>query len=150
MIEILTGIGGSELALAAARIGTGAFFAISGYHKLFNPARHSTLVSTLKGDGIPLLGFTQWFVPAIEFSAGMAILTGFLAPLAAFGLLALLTVACITDGRKRVQAFAPIDGADRVDDWLYLPEITYILLLLLVLTHGAGRYSVDVILLTFL
>jgi hypothetical protein len=36
----------SHAALTLNRVAIGVFFAISGYHKLFNAARHATLTST--------------------------------------------------------------------------------------------------------
>ena len=46
MLEFLhSGIGGAELVYTGARVAVGAFFAISGYHKLFNRERHATLNS---------------------------------------------------------------------------------------------------------
>jgi hypothetical protein len=34
-----------------------------------------------------------------------------------------------TDGYKRVRADAPIDALDDIDDWLYMSEVTYIMIL---------------------
>ena len=44
---------------------------------------------------------------------------------------------------SRIHNLQPIDLADRIDDWLYLPETLYAFMLLLVIAFGAGRYSVD-------
>lgn len=128
------GIGDGALAGAALRVGAGSFFAISGWHKLTNPARHKTFVSTLKSCGVPYLGIMQWFVPAVELSGGLGVSSGIMAPLAALGLLTIMAVALLTDCRRRVNAFAPIDTLDRIDDWLYLPETLYALVLLTVVT----------------
>lgn len=115
---------------------TGLFFLISGYHKLFHPARHKALVETLRANGIPLLSFNSWFVPLVEFGAGsclfLALFLPFLAPLvalASLGLIAICVVACATDGRKRIEEWKPIDKADVLDDWLYLPETLYLVFL---------------------
>jgi hypothetical protein len=43
----------TEIPFAIARVATGSFFALSGFHKLFNRARHRTLVNTLKDCGVP-------------------------------------------------------------------------------------------------
>jgi uncharacterized membrane protein YphA (DoxX/SURF4 family) len=37
--------------------------------------------------GAPAITFNQWFVPAVEFSAGTVVAVGLMAPLAALGLL---------------------------------------------------------------
>ena len=64
-------------------------------------------------------------MPFVEFSAGGAVVIGLLAPLAALGLLVVILVACATSGRQRIKTYKPIDEADRIDDWLYLPETLY-------------------------
>jgi putative oxidoreductase len=140
---LIDGIGGGTVALLLCRVVVGAFFAISGAHKLISPARHQALFDTLKASRIPWLGFMSWFVPGVELSAGLGVAFGFLAPLAALGLICLLTVAIITDGLGRIPSWHPADRADYLDDVLYLPEVLYVLLLLPVLTMGAGPVSLD-------
>ncbi len=68
---------------------------------------------------------------------------GLLAPLAAPGLLVIILVAGATAGRQRIKAYKPIDEADRIDDWLYLPETLYAFMLIMVVSAGAGPYSLD-------
>ena len=86
------GVGHTDLALTLNRIAIGAFFMLSGYHKLFNAERHRSIVDELRALGVPAVGFNQWWVPSIEFAAGGAVLIGLLAPLAALGLLAIIIV----------------------------------------------------------
>jgi putative oxidoreductase len=151
MIDLLFhGIGWTDIALALNRIAVGAFFMLSGYHKLFNAERHRTFVDELKGLGVHAVGFNQWWVPSVEFSAGAAVLVGFLAPLAAFGLLVLIIVATVTSGPQRIKLYKPIDEADRIDDWLYLPETLYAFMLLIVVSAGAGPYSLDALILALM
>lgn len=140
----------APVAYAALRVATGSFFVISGAHKLFNRDRHATLVSTLKVCGIPFVPFMQWFVPGVEFAAGLGVATGTLTPLAALGLLAICIVATCTDGLKRIPAWHPIDKADYVDDVLYLPEVIYAAVLLLFVTYGGGLFSLDTLALALL
>ena len=148
MIDILfNGVGWTDIALTLNRIAVGAFFMLSGYHKLFNPPRHRTFVDELKALGVPAVGFNQWWVPTVEFTAGGGVLIGFLAPLAALGLLVIILVAIATSGRQRIKLYKPIDEADRIDDWLYLPETLYAFMLLVVISTGAGPYSVDALIL---
>src|SRR3984957_6887730 len=97
MMDVLfTGIGWTDLAMTLNRIAVGAFFMLSGYHKLFNTERHRSIVEELKALGVPALGFNQWWVPLVEFTAGGGVLIGLLAPLAALGLLVLILVAMAT------------------------------------------------------
>lgn len=102
MLDILfNGVGWTDIALTLNRIAVGAFFMLSGYHKLFNAERHRTVVDELKELGVPAVGFNQWWVPLVEFTAGGGVLVGLLAPLAALGLLVIILVAMATsDGSE--------------------------------------------------
>ena len=147
---LFAGIGWTDLAFTLNRIAVGAFFMYSGYHKLFNAERHRTFVDELKSLGVPALGFNQWWVPLVEFSAGTAVLIGLLAPLAALGLLVIIVVAMATSGRQRIALYKPIDRRDRIDDWLYLPETLYAFMLIMVISVGAGPYSVNALILSLI
>jgi putative oxidoreductase len=148
VIDLLfAGVGWTDLALTLNRIAVGAFFMLSGYHKLFNAGRHRLFIDELKELGVPALGFNQWWVPSVEFAAGGGVLIGLLAPLAAFGLLVIILVAIATTGQQRIKLYKSIDRADRIDDWLYLPETLYAFMLIIVVSAGAGPYSLDALIL---
>ena len=150
MALLFTGLGRTDLALTLSRIAIDAFFMLSGYHKLFNAERHRTVVEEFKALGIHAIGFNQWWVPLVEFSAGAAVFAGLLAPLAALGLLFIIVVAIATSGRQRLAMFKPIDRADRIDDFLYLPETLYAFMLIVVISAGAGPYSLDALVLRWM
>ena len=151
VIDLLfAGVGWTGIAVTLNRVAIGAFFFLSGFHKLFNADRHRTIVEELKSLGVPALGFNQWWVPGVEFAAGGAVLIGLFAPLAALGLLVIITVAIATSGRMRMQMYKPIDQADRLDDFLYLPEVLYAFLLIMVVSAGAGPYSLDALVLNMM
>ena len=141
------GVGWTDLALTLNRIAVGAFFMLSGYHKLFNAERHRTFIDELKGLGVPAVGVNQWWVPSVEFTAGGGVLIGLLAPLAALGLLVIILVSIVTSGRQRIKLYKPIDEVDRIDDWLYLPETLYAFMLIIVISAGAGPYNIDTLIL---
>ena len=144
MIDILfNGVGWTDIAFLLNRVAVGTFFFFSGYHKLFNAQRHRVFADELKALHVHALGINQWWVPLVEFTAGGAVVFGFLAPLAALGLLVLILVAIITSGPQRIKVYKPIDKADRIDDWLYLPEVLYAFMLIMVISAGAGPYSLD-------
>jgi uncharacterized membrane protein YphA (DoxX/SURF4 family) len=148
MMDLLfAGIGWTDIALTLNRVAVGAFFLLSGYHKLFDAERHRTFVDELKSLGVHAVGFNQWWVPSVEFCAGGAVLIGLLAPLAALGLLVIILVAIATSGRQRIKLYKPIDEGDRIDDWLYLPETLYAVMLIMVISTGAGPYSLDALIL---
>ncbi len=144
---LFVGVGWTDLAWTANRMAVGAFFALSGYHKLFNAEHHRVFTDELKALGVPAVNFNQWWVPFVELAGGGTVFVGLLAPLAALGLLVILIVAIATSGRQRINLYKPIDRADRIDDWLYLPETLYAFMLILVLSGGAGPYSVDALIL---
>ena len=146
MMDLLfNGLGWTDIALTLNRVAVGTFFMLSGYHKLFNAPRHRTFVDELKALGIPAVGINQWWVPTVEFTAGGGVLIGFLAPLAALGLLVIILVAIATSGQQRIKLNKPIDEGDRIDDWLYLPETLYAVMLIIVVSAGAGPYSLDAV-----
>ena len=148
VIDILfKGVGWTDIALTLDRVAVGMFFMFSGYHKLFNAQRHRAFVDELTVLRVTALRINQWWVPSVEFAAGGAILIGFVTPLAAFGLLVIVLVASVTSGRLRIKGYQPIDRADRIDDWLYLPEILYALILVVFVSAGAGPYSLDAVIL---
>ena len=144
---LFVGVGWTDLAMTLNRIVVGAFFMLSGYHKLFNAERHRSVIEELKSLGVPAVGFNQWWVPLVEFTAGGGVLIGLLAPLAALGLLVIILVALATSGRQRIKLYKTIDRSDRIDDWLYLPETLYVFMLIIVIAAGAGPYSVDALIL---
>jgi uncharacterized membrane protein YphA (DoxX/SURF4 family) len=140
---LLDGTGGTLAAIAAMRFALGSFFVLSGIHKLRNKERHQTFVETLRALGIPRIGIFQWFVPGVEFLGGLGVAAGCLTPLAALGLLIICSVALLTSSPTVVASYKPIDRADRIDDWLYQPELIYALMLLYFIAAGAGPVSVD-------
>jgi putative oxidoreductase len=140
---LLNGIGGASAAITVMRFALGSFFVLSGFHKLTNKERHETFVETLKALSISHIRISQWFVPGVEFFGGLGVAVGFLTPLAALGLLVICSVALLTSSPTVVASYKPIDPGDRVDDWLYQPEMMYALMLLYFITAGAGPVSVD-------
>lgn len=133
------GLGLTEVALGLQRVGLGTFFALSGYHKLTNKARHQRLVATLVKDKVPGVWFNQWWVPAWEFVGGFSLAIGFLPAFSATVLLVICVVACMAEAHARVMEYQPVDFADEVDDYLYLPEVLYVIMLGTVILGGGGR-----------
>ena len=151
MVDLLfRGVGWTDIALALSRVAVGAFFMLSGYHKLFNAERHRAFADELKSLGVHAVGINQWWVPGVEFAAGGAVMIGLLAPLAALGLLVVIIVAMATSGPQRIKVLKPIDESDRIDDWLYLPETLYAFMLIIVISAGAGPYSLDALILSLI
>jgi uncharacterized membrane protein YphA (DoxX/SURF4 family) len=140
---ILQGAQAPNAALTLNRVALGVFFAISGYHKLFNASRHATLTQTLRDDGVHDLPIMQWLVPGTEFLGGGALIVGLLSVLAAFGLFVVCAGALALDAVKRIRSWAPIDRADWLGDLLYVPEALYCIGLTVVMLGGPGPWSLD-------
>jgi len=140
---ITLGAHAPDAALAINRVALGAFFAISGYHKLFNASRHATLARTLQDDGVRAVPLMQWVVPGVEFCGGCALILGLLSALAAFGLFVVCLSAFALDAIKRIRAWQPLDRADWLGDLLYIPEALYCIGLTVVMLGGPGRWSLD-------
>src|ERR1700749_4581639 len=108
---ITQGAQSPNAALTLNRLALGTFFAISGYHKLFNAARHETLTRTLRDDGVHAVPIMRWLLPSVEFGGGSALIIGLLSALAAFGLFVICAGAFTLDAIKQIRAWQPIDRA---------------------------------------
>jgi uncharacterized membrane protein YphA (DoxX/SURF4 family) len=140
---ILQGAQAPNAALTVNRVALGTFFAISGYHKLFNASRHATLTRTLQDDGVHDMPVMQWLLPSAEFSGGFALIIGLLSVFAAFGLFVICIGAVALDAVKRIRAWQPLDRADWLGDLLYVPEALYCIGLTVVMLAGPGPWSLD-------
>src|SRR5271170_3975862 len=142
-VLITQGAQSPNAALTLNRIALGVFFAISGYHKLFNASRHATLTRTLQDDGVHAVPIMRWLLPSAEFSGGWALIVGLLSVLAAFGLFVICIGALALDAVKRIRSWQPIDRADWLGDLLYVPEALYCIGLTVVMLAGPGPWSLD-------
>ena len=143
-LSVLTyGAHAPNVALTLNRMALGVFFAISGYHKLFNTTRHAGLQRTLVDDGVHAVPVMQWLLPSAEFAGGCALILGLLSVLAAFGLFVICAGALAFDAVKRIRGWQPLDRADWLGDFLYLPESLYSIGLAVVMLAGPGPWSLD-------
>jgi uncharacterized membrane protein YphA (DoxX/SURF4 family) len=140
---LIQGAQAPNAALTLNRVALGTFFAISGYHKLFNASRHAALTGTLQADGVRDVPFMQWLLPSAEFGGGFALILGFLSVLAALGLFVICLGAIVLDAVKRIRAWQPLDRADWLGDLLYIPESLYCIGLTVVILGGPGPWSLD-------
>jgi uncharacterized membrane protein YphA (DoxX/SURF4 family) len=140
---IVHGAQAPNAALTLNRVALGAFFAISGYHKLFNASRHATLTRTLEDDGVHAVPIMRWLLPGAEFVGGWALIVGIFSVPAAFGLFVICFGAVALDAVKRIRAWQPIDRADWLGDLLYVPETLYCIGLTVVMLAGPGPWSLD-------
>jgi putative oxidoreductase len=137
------GFDAKDMALAIVRITIGTFFAISGFNKLFHEERHASLTANLKKNNIPCLAIMQWWVPGWEFLAGLMLVAGMMSAFAASVLIIICLVACYCEAAEKVEKYGPINFGDRIADYLYLPEVLYVILLSVTVLAGTGKYSLD-------
>jgi putative oxidoreductase len=140
---VAQGLQAPNAALTLNRMALGVFFAISGYHKLFNASRHATLTRTLQDDGVHAAPIMGWLLPSAEFGGGWALIVGLLSVVAAFGLFVICAGAFALDAVKRIRAWEPVDRADWLGDLLYVPEALYCIGLTVVMLAGPGKWSLD-------
>ena len=126
--------------VAVARLLIGIFFCISGGTKLFVPAQFSLMEQTLAQSHIPYPHANALFVSLVEFACGAGLLLGLLTPLCALGLLVTMIIAIATN---RIQSINSSGALARLDDFLYLPEVLYVIILVWLIFSGPGRYSID-------
>jgi putative oxidoreductase len=126
--------------VTAARVLIGIFFCISGGTKLFVRAQFGVLEKTMVRIHVPVPYATALFVATVEVAGGAGLALGLLTPVCAAMLTGDMTVAVATTWIHTIQASGFLAW---LDDFLYLPEVLYILILVWLVFSGPGRYSVD-------
>src|SRR5215831_13137918 len=124
----------------AARILIGVFFCISGGTKLLVPAQFRKMELTLAQSHIPFPHANAIFVSLIEFACGTGLALGLLTPLCSLALVIVMIVAIATN---RIQSIQVSGVLAWLDDFLYLPEVLYVIILAWLIFSGPGRYSID-------
>jgi putative oxidoreductase len=137
-------LGGNELeqyAILLVRVSIGLFFAISGGNKLFVAGGTKPVYDTLVEANIPFPHKTAYFVAGVEFVCGSLLAVGFLSSLASTALLIDMIVATLTEALSTLpKGLSPLSW---LDDFLYLPEVLYILFFIWLICSGPGKFSVD-------
>ncbi len=137
-------LGGSDweqYAILLVRVSLGLFFAISGANKLFVAARRQTMYETLVAAKVPFPGATTYFVSAVEFVGGSSLIVGFLSILSCVALLVDMLVAILTTKLSTMpKGLSPLNW---LDDFLYLPEVLYVLFFIWLICSGPGKFSLD-------
>jgi putative oxidoreductase len=126
--------------ITAARVLIGIFFCISGGTKLLVPAQFSTMEQTLVQSHIPFPHANALFVSLVEFVCGAGLALGLLTRLCALVLAVDMVVAITTNRIHSIQASGVLAW---LDDFLYLPEVLYVMILVWLVFSGPGRYSID-------
>ena len=137
-------LGSSDLeqyAILLVRVSLGLFFAISGANKLFVADATKPVTETLVKAKIPFPHQMAYFVSGVEFVGGTLVAVGFLSSLACVALLVDMIVATLTEAVSTLpKGLSPLKW---LDDFLYLPEVLYVLFFIWLLCSGPGKFSVD-------
>jgi putative oxidoreductase len=128
-------------AILLVRISLGLFFAISGANKLFVAGSRQTMYETLVKAKVPFPRQTAYFVSGVEFVGGSLLIVGFLSIPACVALLVDMLVAILTTRLSAMpEGLSPLNW---LDDFLYLPEVLYVLFFIWLICSGPGKFSVD-------
>jgi putative oxidoreductase len=128
------------IAVIAARVLIGIFFCISGGPKLLVPSHFAEMQQTMIQSHIPFPHASALFVSFVEFACGGGLVLGLLTPLCALMLMVNMIVAILTNRIGSIHASGFLAW---LDDFLYLPEVLYVVILFWLLFSGPGPYSVD-------
>jgi len=130
-----------QYAILLVRVSIGLFFAISGANKLFIAGGTKPVYETLVKANIPFPRQTAYFVASVEFVCGSLLTIGFLSSPASVALLIDMTVAVLTNALTTMpKGLSPLNW---LDDFLYLPEVLYVLFFGWLICSGPGGFSVD-------
>jgi len=137
-------LGSSDLekyAILLVRVALGLFFAISGANKLFVAGSTQTMYETLVKAKVPFPRPMTYFVSSVEFVGGSLLTVGFLSSPACVALLIDMIVATLTTAVSTMpKGLSPLNW---LDDFLYLPEVLYVLFFVWLICSGPGKFSAD-------
>jgi putative oxidoreductase len=128
-------------AILLVRASLGLFFGISGANKLFVAGGTKPVYETLVKAKVPFPRLMAYFVSGVEFAGGSLVTVGFLSSPASMALLIDMAVATLTSTISTIpKGLSPLNW---LDDFLYLPEVLYVLFFIWLICSGPGRFSVD-------
>jgi putative oxidoreductase len=130
-----------QYAILLVRVSIGLFFAISGANKLFVAGAIKPVYDTLVQAKVPFPHQTAYFVAGVEFVCGSLVAIGFLSSAASVALAIDMTVATLTEAIGTMPKGLSL--LNWLDDFLYLPEVLYVLFFIWMICSGPGRFSVD-------
>jgi putative oxidoreductase len=130
-----------QYAILLVRVSIGLFFAISGANKLFVAGGTKPVYDTLVKAKVPFPHLMAYFVSGVEFVGGSLVAVGFLSSAACAVLLVDMIVATLTGAISTMpKGLSPLRW---LDDFLYLPEVLYVLFFIWLISSGPGKFSVD-------
>jgi len=138
---LLGSSGLEQYAILLVRVSLGLFFAISGANKWFVAGGAKEVYETLVKAKVPFPRQMAYFVSGVEFVGGSLLTVGFLSSAACVALLIDMSVAVLTNALSTMtKGLSPVNW---LDDFLYLPEVLYVLFFIWLICAGPGKFSVD-------
>ena len=129
-----------RLAILLARLAVGLLFFLSGRGKLFVPERREQMRQTLLGAHVPFPDFNAIFVSTVEFVCGSFLVLGFVTPLVCVMLGGVMIVAIATTAIKNIR---PTSSLGWLSEFLYLPELLCLVILVWIFLSGPGWFGID-------
>jgi putative oxidoreductase len=123
-----------------ARLAVGSAFFLSGRGKLFVNERREQMRQTLRKAHIPFPELNAVFVSTVEFVFGLLLVAGAATPLACVMLGGSMIVAIVTTAVRTIEPLSPLDW---LSEFLYLPEVLYLVILVWLFFSGPSWFSVD-------
>ncbi len=118
-----------DFVLLLVRLVTGCAFILHGWGKIQHP------FSWMPDSGVPAI--FQGLGALAEFGGGIALILGLITPLASTGLLITMCVATFFHAVLRGDPFVGTGGPS------FEPALTYVLISLIFLVMGPGKFSLD-------
>jgi putative oxidoreductase len=131
--------------ILVARIAVGSVFFLSGRGKLFVRERREQMRETMLAAHIPFPNFNAVFVSTVEFVFGVLFILGALTPLVCVMLSGVMIVAIATTAVKNIKAPLLLGW---LSEFLYLPEVLYLVILFWIFLSDPGWFSVDYLILS--
>ena len=128
-----------------ARLAVGLLFAISGYGKITVAEKRAQMQETVKSAGVPFPKLNATFVSWVELIFGVLLMIGFLTPLACLMLSGVMAVAIFTVKLKSIESKSLMGW---LGEFLFIPDVLYLVILIWLFFSGAGLLSVDWLLMT--
>jgi putative oxidoreductase len=137
-------LGNSDLeqyGILLVRVSIGLFFAISGGNKLFVAGGTKPVYDTLVKAKAPFPHQLAYFVSGVEFTCGSLLAAGLLSSVACLALSIDMIVAILMSTLSTMPK--GISRLSWVDDFLYFPEVLYVLFFIWLISSGPGKFSLD-------
>jgi putative oxidoreductase len=133
------------LGILLARVAVGLLFFLSGRGKLFVPERREQMRQTLIEAHVPFPDLNTFFVSTVEFVCGLLLVIGALTPLACALLGCVMIMAIATTAIQNLKASC---AGGWLAEFLYLPEVLCLVILIWLFFSGPGWLSIDQLILS--